>query len=386
LLPAVLGVARYIRRMDALRRSLGWRTVSRNAVSVLIVACPCALGLATPMSIMVGVGRGAASGVLIKEASALEALGTIDTLVIDKTGTLTEGKPRIVAVFCAAGFAEEDVLRLAAAVERGSEHPLADAVVAAASAGGLEIPTASQFRPRPAAAWKDRWSRLVAVSAVEAFRSSDLARTRCAQMGNGDGRLRRWSAAGLIGADPVSFERRATERLHGRGIAVVMLTGDHRESAEAVGREVGVDEIFAGVSPAGKADVVRKLSAAGRRVAMAGDGINDAPALALAAVGIAMGTGTDVAMESAGITLVKGDLAGLVRARVLSEATLRNVRQNLAFAFLYNALLIPIAAGALYPWLGILLSPMIAAAAMSASSVSVLLNALRLRSLRWDAQ
>ena len=338
------------------------------------------------MSIMVGVGRGAASGVLIKEASALEALGTIDTLVIDKTGTLTEGKPRIVAVFCAAGFAEEDVLRLAAAVERGSEHPLADAVVAAASAGGLEIPTASQFRPRPAAAWKDRWSRLVAVSAVEAFRSSDLARTRCAQMGNGDGRLRRWSAAGLIGADPVSFERRATERLHGRGIAVVMLTGDHRESAEAVGREVGVDEIFAGVSPAGKADVVRKLSAAGRRVAMAGDGINDAPALALAAVGIAMGTGTDVAMESAGITLVKGDLAGLVRARVLSEATLRNVRQNLAFAFLYNALLIPIAAGALYPWLGILLSPMIAAAAMSASSVSVLLNALRLRSLRWDAQ
>jgi Cu+-exporting ATPase len=362
-----------------------------NAVSVLIVACPCALGLATPMSIMVGVGRGAASGVLIKEASALEALGTVDTLVIDKTGTLTEGKPRIVAVACAAGFAEEDVLRLAAAVERGSEHPLADAVVAAASARALEIPAASQFRSVTGrgveGSVEGRW---VAVSAVDVL-PVELSRHAEAMRRDGqtvmvvsvDG-----AAAGLIGAkDPIKASSAgAIERLHRRGIAVVMLTGDHRESAEAVGREVGVDEIVAGVSPAGKAEVVRKLSADGRRVAMAGDGINDAPALALAAVGIAMGTGTDVAMESAGITLVQGDLAGLVRARALSEATLRNVRQNLAFAFLYNALLIPIAAGALYPWLGVLLSPMIAAAAMSASSVSVIANALRLRSLRLDAQ
>jgi len=361
-----------------------------NAVAVLIVACPCALGLATPMSIMVGVGRGATSGVLIKDAAALEALEKVDTLVVDKTGTLTEGKPRVVTVIGTEGFSEADVLRLAASVERGSEHPLAAAIVNAAEARSIAIGAAEDFRSVTGKGVTGRVdgkavalgnAALLQELGVDGRALSDRADV-LRQDGQSvmfvcvDGR-----AVGLLGtADPIKVStKEAIDLLHEEGIRIVMLTGDGRATAESVGKKLGLDEIVAEVLPADKAEAVRELQAAGQFVAMAGDGINDAPALAQAQVGIAMGTGTDVAIESAGITLLKGDLRGIARARRLSRATMGNIRQNLCFAFIYNVLGVPIAAGVLYPFFGLLLSPMIAAAAMSLSSVSVIGNALRLR-------
>jgi len=361
-----------------------------SAVSVLIIACPCALGLATPMSVMVGVGRGASLGVLIRDAEALETLEKVDTLVVDKTGTLTEGRPRLASVVPAPGHREEDVLRLAAAVERGSEHPLAAAIVAGAQARGLTVPAASGFQSVTgrgvvgtvegrAVALGNRAlldERKVAVGTLANTAEALREKGETVMFLAVDGTL-----AGLVSAsDPVkASSREALLMLHEAGVRVMMATGDSRTTAAAVARELGLDAFEAEVAPADKVAVVRRLQAEGRTVAMAGDGINDAPALALAQVGIAMGTGTDVAMESAGVTLVKGDLRGIARARRLSRATMRNIRQNLFFAFVYNALGVPIAAGALYPVFGLLLSPMIAAAAMSWSSVSVIGNALRLR-------
>jgi Cu+-exporting ATPase len=361
-----------------------------NAVAVLIIACPCALGLATPMSIMVGVGRGAQEGVLIKDAEALEVLGKVDTVVVDKTGTLTEGRPKLVSVEAAPGEDEAELLRLAAGLERASEHPLAEAVVKGAEARGLV--------PADVADFESRTGRGV-VGAVGGRKVAVGNRTLLEELGVDPGGLAERAdllrrdgqtvvfvavdgrAAGLLGiADPIkSTTAEAISLLHRAGLRIVMLTGDDRRTAEAVARKLGLDEVRAGVLPEGKAEVVRALQAEGRRVAMAGDGVNDAPALAQADVGVAMGTGTDVAMESAGVTLVKGDLRGIGRALRLSRATLANIRQNLAFAFLYNALGVPIAAGVLYPALGLLLSPMLASAAMTASSVCVVLNALRLR-------
>ena len=364
-----------------------------NAVAVLIVACPCALGLATPMSIMVGVGRGATSGVLIKDAAALEALERVDTLVVDKTGTLTEGKPKVVTIVGSVDFSEDDVLRLAASVERGSEHPLAAAIVNAAETHGISLASAADFRSVTGKGVSGRVDgRAVALGNPALLQElgvngGGLTERADALRRDGqsvmfvfvDGRV-----VGLLGtADPIKeSSQEAIDLLHREGIRVVMLTGDGRATAEAVGKKLGLDEIVAEVLPADKADAVRKLQAAGRTVAMAGDGINDAPALAQAQVGIAMGTGTDVAIESAGITLLKGDLRGIARARKLSRATMGNIRQNLFFAFVYNVLGVPVAAGVLYPFFGVLLSPMIAAAAMSLSSVSVIGNALRLRSVR----
>jgi Cu+-exporting ATPase len=361
-----------------------------SAVSVLIIACPCALGLATPMSVMVGVGRGATLGVLIRDAEALETLEKVDTLVVDKTGTVTEGRPRLASVVAAAGRSEDEVLRLAAAVERGSEHPLAAAVVAAAQARGLAIPAATGFQSATG-----RGVTAMVEGRAVAFGNRALLGERRVEPGPLAERaeaLRQkgetvmflavdGAPAGLVSAaDPVkASSREALRRLHEDGVRVVMATGDSRTTAAAVALELGLDAFEAEVAPADKVELVRRLQAQGRVVAMAGDGINDAPALALAQVGIAMGTGTDVAMESAGVTLVKGDLRGIARARRLSRATMRNIRQNLFFAFVYNALGVPIAAGALYPVVGLLLSPMIAAAAMSWSSVSVIGNALRLR-------
>ncbi len=364
-----------------------------NGVAVLIVACPCALGLATPMSIMVGVGRGAASGVLVREAAALEALETVDTLVVDKTGTLTEGRPRIVTVAAASGSSEDDVVRIAAALEKSSEHPLAQAIVDAAASRGLSPPAATGFRSVTGRGVEGTIDgKRVAVGNTAFLQGLGVdagAWSAQAEPLRDDGQTVMFvivdgKIAGLLGAkDPVkTSSKEAIDRLHGQGLRVVMLTGDGWANARAVGRELGLDEIVAELSPAEKAEAVRKLQAGGRTVAMAGDGINDAPALAVATVGIAMSTGADVALESAGITLVKGDLRGLVRARKLSRATMRNIRQNLFLAFVYNALGIPIAAGVLYPWLGWLMSPMLAAAAMSLSSVSVIANALRLRSAR----
>ena len=365
------------------------------AVSVLIIACPCALGLATPMSIMVGVGRGAQSGVLIKNAEALERMEKVDTLVVDKTGTLTEGKPKVVAVVPAAGFAEPDVLRSAASVERASEHPLAAAIVKAAQERNIELAAVSGF---------DAPSGKGAVGMVEGRRVV-LGNARfLSELGIATGaleaeaeRLRQDGAtaifaavdgkiAGVIAiADPVKpTTPAAIKALRDEGIRVVMLTGDNRTTAEAVARQLGIAEVEAEVLPQEKSKVVEKLRREGRVVAMAGDGVNDAPALAAADVGIAMGTGTDVAIESAGITLLKGDLTGIVRARKLSAAVMRNIRQNLFFAFIYNAAGVPIAAGVLYPVFGILLSPVIAAAAMALSSVSVVGNALRLRAVRLE--
>ena len=364
-----------------------------NAVAVLIIACPCALGLATPMSIMVGVGRGAASGVLIRNAEALEAFETIDTLVVDKTGTLTEGKPRLTTVVTADGVGEDDVLRWAAALERGSEHPLAAAVLAGAAARTIEPPAAQGFRSlpgmgvtgtvagRPAALGNEKLLAEIGVApGVFAARAEAL---------RADGQTVVFVAAGgaVVGllaiADPVKATTPAAIRaLHAAGVRIVMLTGDSRTAAAAVARTLGIDEVEAEVSPEGKGEVVKRLRREGRKVAMAGDGINDAPALAAADVGVAMGTGTDVAMESAGVTLVKGDLMGLARARTLSRATMRNIRQNLLWAFGYNSIGVPVAAGVLYPFFGLLLSPMLAAAAMSFSSVSVITNALRLRTLK----
>jgi Cu+-exporting ATPase len=364
-----------------------------NAVAVLIVACPCALGLATPMSIMIGVGRGATSGVLVKDAAALEALEKIDTLVVDKTGTLTEGKPSVVAVFATDGFSEADVVRLAASIERGSEHPLAAAIAGAAEVRGIAPAAAESFRSVTGKGVMGRVdAKDVALGNAALLQELGVdagALTERAEALRRDGQTVMFvvvngKAAGLLGtADPIkASSREAIDLLHHAGIKVVMLTGDGRATAEAVGGKLGLDEIVAEVLPADKVEAVRKLQAAGKIVAMAGDGINDAPALAQAQVGIAMGTGTDVAIESAGITLVRGDLRGIARARALSRATMGNIRQNLFFAFIYNVLGIPVAAGLLYPFLGVLMSPMIAAAAMSLSSVSVIGNALRLRRAR----
>ena len=338
-----------------------------NAVAVLIIACPCALGLATPMSIMVAAGKGATAGVLFRNAEAIEALRGVDTLVVDKTGTLTAGKPEVVAVEAFDGFEEDEVLRLAASVELASEHPLAAAVVAGAEARGLRVRAASEFASTPG----------VGVRGVVDGRLVEVGRPGIRV--TVDGR----PAGAIHVEDPIKETTpEAIRELRASGLRIVMLTGDSRTTAEAVARKLGIDEVIAEVLPDQKAEAVKALQQQGRVVAMAGDGINDAPALAQAEVGIAMGTGTDVAMEAAGVTLVKGDLRGIVRARRLSHATMTNIRQNLFFAFVYNALGVPVAAGVLYPLLGLLLSPMLAAAAMSFSSVSVIANALRLRRVR----
>ena len=363
-----------------------------NAVAVLIIACPCALGLATPMSIMVGTGRGATAGVLFKNAEALEVLQKVDTLVFDKTGTLTVGRPRLTTVTAAPGFNESDLLRLAASLERGSEHPLAGAIVAGAQEKGLRLGNAKEFRSitgkgavamvegRKVAAGNRRLLEELGVPDDLGERSEALRR---------DGQTVIYVAvdgrpAGLLGlSDPIKESTpEAISRLRKQGIRTVMLTGDSRTTAEAVARKLEIDEALAEVLPDQKSEAIKRLQAEGHVVAMAGDGINDAPALAQADVGIAMGTGTDIAIESAGVTLVKGDLRGIVRAFLLSRGTMRNIRQNLLFAFIYNVLGVPIAAGVLYPAFGLLLSPMIAAAAMSFSSVSVIGNALRLRKVR----
>ncbi|HEV2689386.1 MAG TPA: heavy metal translocating P-type ATPase [Bryobacteraceae bacterium] len=349
-----------------------------NAIAVLIIACPCALGLATPMSIMVATGRAALAGVLVRDAAALEALEKVDTLVIDKTGTLTEGKPKLVTA------ADDEALRLAASVERMSEHPLAGAIVAGAIERGLTLSTVTGFRSmtgQGVTGMVDGHTVSVSNTPQPELRQQAEALIRDGQSivyVSIDGR-----AAGLLGiTDPIKASARdAIDELHREGIRIVMLSGDSRGAAERVARALGIDEVRAEVLPAGKADAVAELQAQSRTVAMAGDGINDAPALARADVGIAMGTGTDVAMETAAITLVKGDLRGIVRARRLSRATMRNIRQNLFFAFVYNTLGVPVAAGALYPFFGLLLSPVIASAAMTLSSVSVITNALRLRKL-----
>jgi Cu+-exporting ATPase len=364
-----------------------------NAIAVLIIACPCALGLATPMSVMVGTGRGASAGVLVRNAEALELMEKIDALVVDKTGTLTVGRPALIAVEPAGGFGETDVLRLAAALERGSEHPLAAAIVEGAAERGIALPAAEEFESRTGKGVTGRVDgRQVALGNAALMRELGIDPSQLQgkaderrDEGEGvmfaaiDGKL-----AGLFAvADPVKeTAAQAIAELHRDGIRIFMLTGDNRRTADAVARRVGIDEVMAEVLPDQKQAKVEQLRSEGRRVAMAGDGINDAPALAAADVGIAMGTGTDVAMESAAITLVKGDLRGIVRARHLSRAVMRNIRQNLFFAFVFNAVGVPIAAGALYPWFKILLSPMLAGAAMSLSSVTVIGNSLRLRGVR----
>ncbi len=363
------------------------------AVSVLIIACPCALGLATPMSIMVGVGRGAQVGVLIKNAEALERMEKVDTLVVDKTGTLTEGKPKIVSIVASAGFGEDDLLRLAASVERASEHPLAEAIVRAANERNLTLENVKEFdSPTGKGVTGKVEGKNVLLGNVGYLQSLGVE-TRSleaqAEALRGDGATVINIAidgkpAGLFAiADPIKPSTSdALRALAADSIKVIMLTGDNRTTANAVAKRLGISDVEAEVLPDQKSAVVDKLQKAGRIVAMAGDGVNDAPALAAAEVGIAMGTGTDVAMESAGVTLLKGDLGGIVRARLLSEATMRNIRQNLFFAFIYNAAGIPIAAGVLYPVFGLLLSPIIAAAAMALSSVSVVGNALRLHQMR----
>jgi P-type Cu+ transporter len=363
------------------------------AVSVLIIACPCALGLATPMSIMVGVGRGAQAGVLIKNAEALERMEKIDTLLVDKTGTLTEGKPKVVAIVPAEGFQEDEILRLAASVERASEHPIADAIVRSANERKLDLGKVDDFNSptgkgvtgrvdgKTVLLGNSNFLTMLGIDGPLLSEQGERLRGDGATVINiaVDGKL-----AGLFAiADPVKASTPdALKALAAEGIKVIMLTGDNRTTASAVARKLGISDVEAEVLPDQKSAVVAKLHQAGRIVAMAGDGVNDAPALAAAEVGIAMGTGTDVAMESAGITLLKGDLTGIVRARKLSQATMSNIRQNLFFAFIYNAAGIPVAAGILYPTFGILLSPIIAAAAMALSSVSVVGNALRLRAAR----
>ncbi len=364
-----------------------------NAVAVLIIACPCALGLATPMSIMVGTGKGASMGVLIKHAEALEVLEQVDTLVVDKTGTLTRGRPALTTVQAVPGVDEDALLRLAASLERASEHPLAAAVVAGAEARGLRLAGAEDFASVTGGGVSGRVEGRRVLLGTGGLLHSHGIDTAGLEAGAEARRAQGESivfvavddaCAGLIGvADPIKDGTpEAIRGLHDQGLAVVMLTGDSRTTAVAVASQLGIDQVEAELLPARKAEVVARLQAEGHRVAMAGDGINDAPALARADVGIAMGTGTDVAMESAGVTLVKGDLRGILRARRLSRAVMRNIRQNLFFAFIYNALGVPVAAGALYPVFGLLLSPMIAAAAMSFSSVSVIGNALRLRSVK----
>ena len=360
------------------------------AVSVLIIACPCALGLATPMSIMVGVGRGARAGVLIKNAEALERFEKIDTLVIDKTGTLTEGKPALTAVIPATDVPADALLRLAASLERGSEHPLADAIVRAAQAQKLQLSQASAFdSPLGKGVLGRVDGRAVIIGRASFLNEHGVSVAEFdgeAQRLRGDGATVVFvaldgAAAGLLAvADPIKpTSARAVAALRQSGVRLVMMTGDNRATALAVARSVGIDEVEADVLPQDKARVVEKLRADGRVVAMAGDGVTDAPALAAADVGVAMGAGADVAIESAGVTLLQGDLMGLVRARRLSQAVMRNIRQNLFFAFIYNAAGVPLAAGALYPAFGVLLSPAVAAAAMALSSVSVIANALRLR-------
>lgn len=364
-----------------------------NAVAVLIIACPCALGLATPMSIMVGTGKGATAGVLIKNAEALEIMEKVDTLVVDKTGTLTEGKPRLVAVQAASGFDDAEVLHLASSLERASEHPLAEAIVRGAEQKGLTLVQTDNFESVTGKGVTGKVDgRMVALGNVKLLEGLDIdpgALPRQAEAGRAEGQTVMFiaidgKAAGLVGvADPIKDSTpEAIRNLHAEGVKVVMLTGDSRTTAQAVAGKLGIDRVDAEVLPDQKAEIIKKLQAEGRIVAMAGDGINDAPALAQSHVGIAMGTGTDVAMESAGVTLVKGDLRGIVRARRLSQGVMRNIRQNLFFAFIYNSLGVPVAAGILYPVFGLLLSPMIAAAAMSFSSVSVIANSLRLRNVR----
>jgi Cu+-exporting ATPase len=365
-----------------------------NAVAVLIIACPCALGLATPMSIMVGTGRGATAGVLVKKAEALEVLGKVDTIVFDKTGTLTEGKPVLVAIRSTPPGTDQDLLRLAASLEQGSEHPLAEAIVAGSRSRGIVLTAATQFQSTTGKGVSGLVEQKpVAVGTASFLRETiGVAGGELAALEEEAERLRHegqtvvfvaidGKAGGLLGvADPIKASTSdAVRMLKDDGLRLVMLTGDHLQTANAVGRQLGLDDVRAGVLPNQKGEVVARLKAEGRVVAMAGDGVNDAPALALADVGIAMGTGADVAIESAGMTLVKGDLRALVRARRLSKATMQNIRQNLFFAFVYNLVGVPVAAGVLYPFFGLLLSPMIASAAMTFSSVSVISNALRLR-------
>jgi len=364
-----------------------------NSVAVLIIACPCALGLATPMSIMVAMGRGAASGILFKNAEAIEILRKVDTLVVDKTGTLTEGKPKLVSVVPAPGYDESSLLRLAASLERGSEHPLAEAIVQGAEARSIATVASERFESLTGLGVRARVDGATAILGNRKLMDDagiDLgAIIATAEELRGHGQTAMFVAsggkiAGLIGvADPVKQTTpEAIRKLREEGIRIVMLTGDSRTTADSVAKTLGIDEVIAEVMPQHKSAHIKRLQQEGRVVAMAGDGVNDAPALALAQVGIAMGTGTDIAMATAGVTLVKGDLGGIVRARALSRATMRNIKQNLFWAFVYNALGVPVAAGILYPFFGILLSPMIAAAAMSFSSVSVVANALRLQTVR----
>jgi Cu+-exporting ATPase len=392
--PAVLGVAVMAFVAWALwgpAPALSYALIA--AVSVLIIACPCALGLATPMSIGVGVGKGAGAGVLIKSAEALERMEKVDTLVVDKTGTLTEGKPKVTAIIPAAGFSESEILPLAASLERSSEHPLAAAIVTAAQDRGASTQEPTDFASVTGKGVTGKiGGRVVALGNAKLM--TDLGVTlgdleHKADELRGDGATALFLAidrkpGGVIAiADPIkAMTRAALDTLRSYGIRIVMLTGDNKTTAEAVARKLGIKEVEADILPQDKNRIVKKLTAEGRIVAMAGDGVNDAPALAEAAVGIAMGTGTEVAIQSAGITLVKGDLAGIARAIVLSRATMRNIRENLVFAFAYNAIGIPIAAGVLYPAFGLLLSPIVAALAMSLSSVSVIMNALRLRALK----
>jgi Cu+-exporting ATPase len=364
-----------------------------NAVAVLIIACPCALGLATPMSIMVASGKGATAGILFKNAEAIELMHKVDTLVVDKTGTLTEGKPHLTSIVTVDGFDETELLELTAGLERASEHPLAAAILAGAKERGVETGAVRDFQSHSGKGVTGNVNGKSIVvgnaSLLEQFEidSGDVSERAASMRRDGqtvmlvaiDGRM-----AGLVGVeDPVKESTPdAIRQLHSEGIRVVVLTGDNRTTTEAVAEKLKIDDVIAGVLPRKKGEFVENLRQQGHIVAMAGDGVNDAPALAKADVGVAMGTGTDVAMESAGVTLVKGDLRGIARARSLSRATMRNIRQNLFFAFGYNALGIPVAAGVLYPIFGLLLSPMIAAAAMSLSSVSVIGNALRLRQVR----
>jgi Cu+-exporting ATPase len=364
-----------------------------NAVAVLIIACPCALGLATPMAIMVGTGRAALAGILIKNAEALETLEKVDTIVVDKTGTLTEGRPQVVAIIAEPGWDKANVLRLAATLERASEHPLAAAILARARELGMVLSDSSDFQSRTGKGVIARIDSKIAALGNRALFAElkiplDALEEKAQQREAGgetvmfvavDGR-----AAGLLSvADPIkSSAAEAIARLQQDGIQIVMLTGDSRATAEVVAQKLGIEKVFAGVLPEQKNEIVKQLQAEKHIVAMAGDGVNDAPALSQANVGIAMGTGTDVAIESAGITLLKGDLRGVARARKLSHATMRNIRQNLFFAFAYNSLGVPIAAGVLYPFFGLLLSPILASAAMTFSSVSVITNALRLRTIK----
>ncbi|GGA84746.1 copper-translocating P-type ATPase [Brucella endophytica] len=364
-----------------------------SAVSVLIIACPCALGLATPMSVMTATGRGAQAGVLIKDAEALERFAKVDTIVVDKTGTLTEGRPKLTDVIAAPGFDENEILTLAASLEKGSEHPLAEAIVEGAAERKLKLEDATDFQAetgkgvsgtiggRAVALGNTAMMYAVNLPVFALNKQADKLRAggKTAMYVAVDGKL-----AGLVAvADPIKANAAdAIRELHALGLEVIMATGDEERTAKAVAQKLGIDEVRAGILPEGKKALIDELQAKGAKVAMAGDGVNDAPALASAYVGIAMGTGADVAMESAGITLVKGDLTGIVRARRLAEATIGNIKQNLFFAFVYNALGVPIAAGVLYPIFGLVLSPMLAAAAMSLSSVSVIANALRLRTVR----